>query len=124
MQYASLGIGLRQLCSVRDSTSYRRQVMLLSDGSVTRHLQLLTGFSVSVDCLQMENIGAASDQPPASARTLRGPLVQRQVFDILFACLPLLQVCGGRLECMALHSDGAALQSRSQLSGNDITSRR
>jgi len=54
-------------------------VMLLSDGSVTRHLQLLTGFSVSVDCLQMQNIGAASEHLPASARMLRGPLVQRQV---------------------------------------------
>ncbi len=53
--------------------------MLLSDGSVTRHLQLLTGFSVSVDCLQMQNIGAASEHLPASARLLRGPLVQRQV---------------------------------------------
>ena len=62
--------------------------MLLSDGSVTRHLQLLTGLSVTVECLQMQNIGPASADLPAPARLLQGPLVQRQVLWSLI--LPLI----------------------------------
>jgi hypothetical protein len=69
-------------CRNADTTqsgTRRLQVMLLSDGSVTRHLQLLTGLSVTVECLQMLNIGPASADLPAPARMLQGPLVQRQV---------------------------------------------
>jgi len=54
--------------------------MLLSDGSVTRHLQLLTDLHVVVDCLEMRNIGESLEQLPQEAELLRGPIVQRQVF--------------------------------------------
>lgn len=76
------------------------QVILLSDGSVTRHLQLMTGLPVSVECLEMRrlenhetflsnNLGTGYNSdgngisinnklPPAIA-LLDGPLLQRQV---------------------------------------------
>ena len=76
------------------------QVILLSDGSVTRHLQLMTGLPVSVECLEMRRLeehetvlvncngnGYNSDGhgvsfinnlPPAIS-LLEGPLLQRQV---------------------------------------------
>ena len=53
--------------------------MLLSDGSVTRHLQLLTGFSVDVECMQMEHVGPAPPGLPPAAALLEGDLLQRQV---------------------------------------------
>ena len=53
--------------------------MLLSDGSVTRHLQLLTGVSVAVDCMQMAAIGPHPPGLPPGAAHLQGDLVQRQV---------------------------------------------
>eukprot|EP00891_Asterochloris_glomerata_P006110 jgi/Astpho2/6110/Aster-04056 len=63
------------------SESCPLQVMLLSDGSVTRHLQLLTGLVVSVDCLQMERIARESvEDLPEQVETIPGDLVQRQVF--------------------------------------------
>jgi chorismate--pyruvate lyase len=36
------------------------KITLLSDGSVTRHLQLMTGQQVRVDCLEMKDIGPFS----------------------------------------------------------------
>ena len=76
------------------------QVILLSDGSVTRHLQLMTGLPVSVECLEMRRLeeheillsnheatGYNSDGngisinnnlPPAIS-LIEGPLLQRQV---------------------------------------------
>lgn len=38
------------------------QITLLSDGSVTRHLQLMTGQRVSVDCFEMKDIGPFSEE--------------------------------------------------------------
>eukprot|EP00878_Enallax_costatus_P008979 GHUV01009391.1.p1 GENE.GHUV01009391.1~~GHUV01009391.1.p1 ORF type:complete len:278 (+),score=43.03 GHUV01009391.1:691-1524(+) len=56
------------------------KMMLLSDGSVTRHLQLLTGQPVTVECLQMELLsGPQLHKPPDKALEIPGPLVQRQV---------------------------------------------
>ncbi|KAJ9506872.1 hypothetical protein QJQ45_026454 [Haematococcus lacustris] len=55
------------------------QVLLLSDGSVTRHLQLMTGRPVSVDCLDMSNIGSRADGLPPGVSAIPGPWVQRQV---------------------------------------------
>jgi chorismate--pyruvate lyase len=56
------------------------QVILLSDGSVTRHLQLMTGLSVGVECLEMRRLQEA-ELPglPAATSLLEGPLLQRQV---------------------------------------------
>ena len=38
------------------------QITLLSDGSVTRHLQLMTGQTVTVECLEMQDVGLFSAQ--------------------------------------------------------------
>lgn len=53
--------------------------MLLSDGSVTRHLQLMTGLPVEVDCMEMREIGEEREGLPSSSELLEGPLLQRQV---------------------------------------------
>lgn len=55
------------------------RLMLLSDGSVTRHLQLLTGSSVTVDCLSMAPVSASDSELPASVSALKHPLLQREV---------------------------------------------
>ncbi|BDA45474.1 Uncharacterized protein ycf21 [Coccomyxa sp. Obi] len=56
------------------------KLMLLSDGSVTRHLQLLTGQHIKVDCLEMQDIGEDLAGLPDDADQIPGPRVQRQVF--------------------------------------------
>mmetsp|Transcript_20487 Transcript_20487/g.65062 ORF Transcript_20487/g.65062 Transcript_20487/m.65062 type:complete len:322 (+) Transcript_20487:202-1167(+) len=59
------------------------KVMLLSDGSVTRHLQLLTDLpDVHVDCVEMRNIGKPEDLGglPSAVDMFEGEVVQRQVF--------------------------------------------
>lgn len=56
------------------------RVMLLSDGSVTRHLQLLTGLAVSTECLEMRSIGRDLAGLPSEVGAIAGPLLQRQVF--------------------------------------------
>lgn len=53
--------------------------MLLSDGSVTRHLQLMTDQRVEVECLEMRNIGDEREGLPHETELIPGPLVQRQV---------------------------------------------
>ncbi|KAK9830507.1 hypothetical protein WJX72_012138 [[Myrmecia] bisecta] len=55
------------------------KVILLSDGSVTRHLQLMTDLKVHVDCLEMANIGEDREGLPMGAELIPGPLLQRQV---------------------------------------------
>ena len=57
--------------------------MLLSDGSVTRHLQLMTGQSVDVQCLEMQSIGVVdASEFPCELGEIVGDtsLVRRQVF--------------------------------------------
>mmetsp|Transcript_9447 Transcript_9447/g.26959 ORF Transcript_9447/g.26959 Transcript_9447/m.26959 type:complete len:228 (+) Transcript_9447:185-868(+) len=56
------------------------KVILLSDGSVTRHLQLLTGLPVSVECIEMRDIGRDISGLPKDVEQLQGDIVQRQVF--------------------------------------------
>ena len=53
--------------------------MLLSDGSVTRHLQLMADLRVQVECLEMCSIGVERAGLPPQAQLIPGPLVQRQV---------------------------------------------
>lgn len=55
------------------------RLLLLSDGSVTRHLQLLTGSSVTVDCLSMEPVPSDDSQLPLAVAELEHPLLQREV---------------------------------------------
>ncbi|KAI8462563.1 MAG: hypothetical protein J3K34DRAFT_179158 [Monoraphidium minutum] len=56
------------------------RMMLLSDGSVTRHLELLTGEEMTVECTQMQELGPADAAGvPEAARRIPSPLLQRQV---------------------------------------------
>lgn len=55
------------------------RLLLLSDGSVTRHLQLLTGAPVAVNCLSMAPVSASDNELPASVAALKHPLLQREV---------------------------------------------
>eukprot|EP00899_Mesostigma_viride_P021182 jgi/Mesvir1/29065/Mv18373-RA.1 len=56
------------------------RVLLLSDGSTTRHLQLLTDIEVKVDLVQMAEIGYSTETLPGFAKVVKGPRLQRQVF--------------------------------------------
>lgn len=55
------------------------RLLLLSDGSVTRHLQLLTGQETVVQCLEMRDIGEHHRGLPDDVEDIPAPLVQRQV---------------------------------------------
>jgi chorismate lyase len=56
------------------------QILLLGDGSPTRHLQLLTGEPTQVDVLDMSLIGMDADYAPAQIKAIPGPRVRRQVW--------------------------------------------
>ena len=56
------------------------QMLLLGDGSPTRHLQLLTGEPTEVDVIDMSAIGMDEDNAPSSLKMLPGPRVRRQVW--------------------------------------------
>jgi chorismate lyase len=56
------------------------QMLLLGDGSPTRHLQLLTGEPTEVDVIDMSAIGMADDNAPDSLQMVPGPRVRRQVW--------------------------------------------
>lgn len=56
------------------------QMLLLGDGSPTRHLQLLTGERTEVDLIEMSNIGIDLDDAPEAIQLLPGPRVRRQVW--------------------------------------------
>lgn len=55
------------------------QVMLLSDGSVTRHLQLLADVQVEVESLESCIINRDTVSVPEAVELIQGPLLQRQV---------------------------------------------
>ncbi len=55
-------------------------MLLLGDGSPTRHLQLLTGEPTEVDVIDMSTIGFDLDNAPASIERVPGPRVRRQVW--------------------------------------------
>ncbi len=63
---------------VQLSPSWR--LMLMGDGSSTRHLQLLTGRSVEVELIGMEPETHASCQLPDEVAELSGPLLRRRVW--------------------------------------------
>lgn len=56
------------------------QLLLLGDGSPTRHLQLLTGEPTEVDVIDMSNIGMDSDAAPNLIQAVPGPRLRRQVW--------------------------------------------
>mmetsp|Transcript_24718 Transcript_24718/g.84549 ORF Transcript_24718/g.84549 Transcript_24718/m.84549 type:complete len:294 (+) Transcript_24718:169-1050(+) len=55
------------------------KVLLLSDGSVTRHLQLLTDIKVEVGLVDETAVGTTFGTPAGTER-IEGPLLQRQVY--------------------------------------------
>ncbi|WP_287129447.1 chorismate lyase [Candidatus Cyanaurora vandensis] len=55
------------------------QMLLLGDGAVTRHLQLLTGAEVTVDVVAMEAT-TEDDQAPPEVSAVPGPRLRRQVW--------------------------------------------
>ncbi|MEM8604777.1 MAG: chorismate lyase [Cyanobacteria bacterium P01_H01_bin.121] len=56
------------------------QILLLGDGSPTRHLQLLTGEPTAVDVIDMSSVGWHTDQAPTAIAAVPGPRVRRQVW--------------------------------------------
>ncbi len=56
------------------------QLLLLGDGSPTRHLKLLTGESTEVDVIDMSLIGMNSDGAPDLIQRVPGPRLRRQVW--------------------------------------------
>ncbi len=56
------------------------QILLLGDGSPTRHLQLLTGEPTEVDVIDMSLIGLDADGAPEQIQAVPGPRLRRQVW--------------------------------------------
>ncbi len=56
------------------------QMLLLGDGSPTRHLQLLTGEPTEVDVIDMSLIGMDRDNAPELIQAIPGPRLRRQVW--------------------------------------------
>jgi len=56
------------------------QILLLGDGSPTRHLQLLTQETTEVDVVDMSLIGMDGDHAPTPLQVVPGPRLRRQVW--------------------------------------------
>lgn len=56
------------------------QLLILGDGSPTRHLQLLTGEPTEVDVIDMSLIGVDLDGAPELIQAVPGPRLRRQVW--------------------------------------------
>ncbi|WP_375335924.1 chorismate lyase [Microcoleus sp. FACHB-831] len=56
------------------------QILLLGDGSPTRHLQLLTGEPTEVDVIDMSLVGMDGDRAPDQINFVPGPRLRRQVW--------------------------------------------
>lgn len=56
------------------------RLLLLSDGSLTRHLQFITGQEVSVQVIDMSPVGWERDGAPAELSQIPAPWVRRQVW--------------------------------------------
>ena len=56
------------------------QILLLGDGSPTRHLKLLTGEPTEVDPIEMSVVGMDTDGAPDLIQTVPGPRLRRQVW--------------------------------------------
>ncbi len=56
------------------------QILLLGDGSPTRHLQLLTAEATEVDVIDMSTVGMDTDGAPDLIQAVPGPRLRRQVW--------------------------------------------
>jgi chorismate--pyruvate lyase len=56
------------------------QILLLGDGSPTRHLQLMTGEPTEVDVIDMSLVGTSADGAPRQIEAVPGPRLRRQVW--------------------------------------------
>lgn len=56
------------------------QMLLLGDGSPTRHLRLLTGERTEVDVIDMSLVEEGDDGAPAQIKSIPSPRVRRQVW--------------------------------------------
>tara|TARA_Y100001968_G_scaffold332505_1_gene390905 strand:- start:1260 stop:1847 length:588 start_codon:yes stop_codon:yes gene_type:complete len=56
------------------------QIMLLGDGSPTRHLQLLTGHDVEIELIGMSSVSKNESATPKEVLELKTPLIKRQVW--------------------------------------------
>lgn len=56
------------------------QILLLGDGSPTRHLQLLTGEKTEVDVIDMSLVGDEEDGAPSQIQAVPEPHLRRQVW--------------------------------------------
>nr|YP_009530626.1 hypothetical protein PMNZ_371 [Paulinella micropora]APP88156.1 hypothetical protein PCKR_369 [Paulinella micropora]AQX44923.1 hypothetical protein PFK_369 [Paulinella micropora]AXY63315.1 hypothetical protein PMNZ_371 [Paulinella micropora] len=56
------------------------RLILLGDGSLTRHLQLLTGQPVQIELIGMEHQEVAGAKDPLEVSELAVPLIKRQVW--------------------------------------------
>lgn len=56
------------------------QILLLGDGSPTRHLKLLTREQIEVDVIDMSIIGMDEDSAPALIEAVPAPRLRRQVW--------------------------------------------
>jgi len=56
------------------------QILLLGDGSPTRHLKLLTGEPIEVDVIDMSLIGTDLDHAPSPIKLIPAPRLRRQVW--------------------------------------------
>ena len=64
----------------RDQVSTGWQLLLLGDGSPTKHLQLLTGEPTQVEVLDMSPIGLEFGKAPYLVHQVPGPRLRRQVW--------------------------------------------
>jgi chorismate lyase len=56
------------------------QILILGDGSPTRHLQLLTGEKTEVDVIDMTPLDSSDDGAPSQIQTIPSPHLRRQVW--------------------------------------------
>ncbi|MEB3317777.1 MAG: chorismate lyase [Cyanobacteriota bacterium] len=63
-----------------DTLSGPWKLLLLGDGSPTRHLRLLSGAALTVVLIAMEPDGLASAERPREVEELKPPLLRRQVW--------------------------------------------
>ncbi len=56
------------------------QILLLGDGSPTKHLRLLTSEPIEVDVIDMSTVGNDTDDAPFNLEMVPGPRLRRQVW--------------------------------------------